>query len=269
MARKRLSDLLREEAQKSSDGDATPGETPAAAGEQGADEQAEGDNQTPDTAVQEKPESSTASSKQQKSQPSNADSNADTESSPSAAPGSDSAHSTQPKRSNLTKAELESKLADVEAILQSTVQEKEVLQQHVDGLQSELDAQKELIATLKNRSEQSDRLKAELDEAKRVILQLSEVNSKLTQASSGAVQPAVQQSEPASSKQTKQASSSQPSSDQTASRSQPKRSESSPGQLSLRQAPPRRSQPSQSYPLPKMPSENDTKLTDADIGWVD
>jgi predicted RNase H-like nuclease (RuvC/YqgF family) len=87
----------------------------------------------------------------------------------------------RPKRSNPTKAELETTVTELQEALQAAYQNESSLQQQVANLQLELQEQKTLVEKLQAVVEQVDQLKAELEEAKAVILQLSETNSRTTQ----------------------------------------------------------------------------------------
>lgn len=87
----------------------------------------------------------------------------------------------RPKRTNPTKAELETTVSELEEALDTAHQNENSLQQQVADLQSELQEQKTLVEKLQEVLEHSDQLKAELEEAKAVILRLSATNSKTTQ----------------------------------------------------------------------------------------
>ena len=86
------------------------------------------------------------------------------------------------KRTNPTKAELETTLTELQEALQAAQMREESLGQQVVDLQLELQEQKLLVKTLQPILEQTNQLKTELEQAKKVILQLSEINSKSTQS---------------------------------------------------------------------------------------
>ena len=86
------------------------------------------------------------------------------------------------KRTTPTKAELETTLTELQEALQAAQMREESLGQQIVGLQLELQEQKLLVKTLQPILEQTNQLKTELEQAKKVILQLSEINSKSTQS---------------------------------------------------------------------------------------
>jgi len=75
------------------------------------------------------------------------------------------------RRTGPTKAELEITVAELREVVQEAQCEEAYLQQRSEDLQSALEEQKTLVA----------KLQAELDQAKKVILQLSDTNGKTTQ----------------------------------------------------------------------------------------
>jgi len=149
MTKKRLSDLLREEAQKSPDPEAE-------AIQEVAPEPLEPDPTLDET--------------EQLYETSDEPSPVNTSATPRA------------KRTGPTKAELETKMTELrEALLEAHGKETS-LQQQIADLQSDLQEQKILVQKLQAALEQTNQIKAELEQAKKVILQLSEVGSKTTQA---------------------------------------------------------------------------------------
>ncbi len=83
----------------------------------------------------------------------------------------DSSSNTAAKRTNPTKAELENTVKELKAALQASEAENKSLQRQISTLQSDLQQQK-ILADL------AEKLQAELDETKQLILKLSEANSK-------------------------------------------------------------------------------------------
>lgn len=81
--------------------------------------------------------------------------------------GADASHASAVRRTTTTKAELETLVQELKAALQASETENSSLQQKIAVLQSDLQDQK----TLKQK------LQVELEQAKKVILQLSESNS--------------------------------------------------------------------------------------------
>jgi len=75
------------------------------------------------------------------------------------------------RRTGPTKAELEITVAELREVVQEAQRKEAYLQQQSEDLQSALEEQKTLVA----------KLQAELDQAKKVILQLSDTNAKTTQ----------------------------------------------------------------------------------------
>ena len=80
-----------------------------------------------------------------------------------------------------TKAELETTVSELSEALQAAHNKESSLQQQIADLQSDLQEQKILLQKLVAELEPTNQLKAELDQAKKVILQLLEANSKTTQ----------------------------------------------------------------------------------------
>lgn len=134
MVRKRLEDLLREEAQKSPNSETASEQTI----ELEATEVSDTDPETTESTE-------------------------------------DSSSTTAAKRTNPTKAELETTVKELKAALQASEAENKSLQRQISTLQSDLQQQK-ILADL------AEKLQAELDETKQLILKLSEVNSKPSRA---------------------------------------------------------------------------------------
>lgn len=147
MARKRLVDLLREEAQKS----------PEPEDEKGKEENADVTAADATLSVTSPLDEITAPS-------------------PVTTPTTSPAKRTPP-----TKAELEKTVTELQQVLQENQQEKNELQQQIADLQSDLHEQKTLVQKLQAELKQASQIKADFEQAKKVILQLSEVNSKITQ----------------------------------------------------------------------------------------
>ena len=80
-----------------------------------------------------------------------------------------------------TKAELETTVSELSEALQVAHDKENSLQQQITNLQSDLQEQKILLQRLLAELEPTNQFKAELDQAKKVILQLLEANSKTTQ----------------------------------------------------------------------------------------
>ena len=153
MTKKRLADLIQEEAQK-------PGDSDEATQEATPEQTLEPDASLSDTELSDE---TTADETTAELPPVNT-------STPSRA-----------KRTNLTKAELETTLAELRDALQAAHQKENFLQQQIAGLKSDFQEQNKLVQKLQAEVEQADRVKAELEQAKKVILQLAEANSKVIQ----------------------------------------------------------------------------------------
>ena len=80
-----------------------------------------------------------------------------------------------------TKAELEATVSELSEALQAAHRKESSLQQQIADLQSDLQEQKILLQKQIAELEPTKQIKAELEQAKKVILQLSELNSKNTQ----------------------------------------------------------------------------------------
>lgn len=76
---------------------------------------------------------------------------------------------------------LKATVTEVKELMQETHRKENSLDQQFVDLQSDLQDQKTLVQKLQADLDQVNQLKAELEQAKKVILQLAEVNSKLTQ----------------------------------------------------------------------------------------
>ena len=81
-------------------------------------------------------------------------------------------------RARTTKAELETMVSELKKTLQQARRQEKSLQQQLTDLQSDLQEQKTLVKKLQADLINGEQIKAELEQAKKVILQLSEVNSK-------------------------------------------------------------------------------------------
>lgn len=252
MARKRLSDLLREEANKPP-ADASPSETPA----NESPAQPAAPAQINETHRQE------AIPEAEATEHSSPDSGNGTPEGAIAAAPSDSIAPEEPpaasRRHGPTKAELEATIAELRSTLQQTQdaaqQQEATLQQQITHLTSEVASQQVLIEQLQTEVQQVQSLKAQLEEARKVILQLSQVNaqpappltaSSASLGSSPAAEPELESTQPV--------------------RPAPKpTSTSSKHQTALRQV---LAHPTQPGSLPKMSSE-ESKLSETDMGWVD
>lgn len=76
---------------------------------------------------------------------------------------------------------LKATVTEVKELMQETHRKENSLDQQFVDLQSDLQDQKTLVQKLQADLDQVNQLKADLEQAKKVILQLAEVNSKLTQ----------------------------------------------------------------------------------------
>ncbi|MEP0912377.1 hypothetical protein NDI45_15785 [Leptolyngbya sp. GB1-A1] len=82
------------------------------------------------------------------------------------------------RRNSPTKAELETTIAELKTQLETAQQQKESFDQQIDHLQAEVKRQQSVIDQLQAEMQQSKSLRAELEEARQVILKLSEINVK-------------------------------------------------------------------------------------------
>lgn len=170
----------------------------------------------------------------------------------------------QNSTSDFDPAQLEETIANLETALATTQKnaqrrEQDLLQQ-ISTLQTQLQEQQDLNARLKTGVEQVGQLKAELEDARQMILQLSQVNAKPAPA---VAPPAkVQAAEPEL--ETSQSKAIQP--------VQPSRSrveiQPKSHQVALRRI---LEHPTQPGALPKMPSDRtpEKKPSEMDMGWVD
>lgn len=98
---------------------------------------------------------------------------------PSETPSSANAIAPRAKRpGSPTKADLEIKVTQLQAALQAAREKEDSLQQQMADLQADLHEEKKLVQKLLTEMKQNNDLKTELEQAKKVILQLSEINSK-------------------------------------------------------------------------------------------
>lgn len=141
MARKRLSDLLRDEAQK-----------PAPATER----------------------PSKAAAKPAARRPARSTKATPTEEPP--APVEASVVETPPSN-----PELEAAIAQLQSLLSQAQQREQSLQQQISGLETELHHQQQQVQQLQEHLTKANRLQPELEQAKKAALQLAEANQKLTQ----------------------------------------------------------------------------------------
>ncbi|HEY9699746.1 MAG TPA: hypothetical protein V6D10_20970 [Trichocoleus sp.] len=169
MVKKRLSDLLREEAQKSGE----------AASEQSENQQTEGTIAPAAEKANEPAKAAPEAEPPEAAQPVE----------PEASPEEPS----HQRKSSPTKVELEGLVAELKAALaasrQTTQQQEDALNQQITTLQASLQDQQSLIEKLQTEVQQAQSLKKELEEAKQMILQLSQANAKPAPAAPAA--PAV------------------------------------------------------------------------------
>jgi ABC-type transporter Mla subunit MlaD len=179
------------------------------------------------------------------------------------------------RHSHPTKADLQEMVANLKAELESVRQQEQQLHHKIEQLERKRQAQQTQIQQLQQQLEdstqladhlakvqqqlqteqaQSSQVKTELEQAKQMILKLSEANSK-----PDAIAPA-----PA------------PTPTSAPSQRAPLQARALPSRpLPSRPAPSRSgaiqpiSRPIAPNTIPKMSSETDTRLSDADIGWVD
>lgn len=158
------------------------------------------------------------------------------------------------RRTSPTKAELETTLTELQEALQAAQMREESLGQQIADLQLELQEQKLLVKNLQPILEQTNQLKTELEQAKKVILQLSEINSASTQS---AIAP--KKESQANSKPTQSAIT--PRKESRDFRAQ---------NLNLKKLPHHSIQPPQSLePNPPDSPGSNSKLSNKDIGWFD
>jgi DNA repair exonuclease SbcCD ATPase subunit len=140
--------------------------------------------------------------------------------------------------SHPTKADLQAMVTTLRAELEATQQQEQHFKQQIASLEANLQGQKTLVQQLQKEQEQSQQVKAELEQAKQMILKLSSANSEITKT---APQPPTPTAPP------------QPQVER---------------RLQLSPLPKRPAEIKPTF-YPKMPSESDTRLSDMDIGWVD
>jgi DNA repair exonuclease SbcCD ATPase subunit len=276
MARKRLSDLVREEAKKTPENDSEQ-DTSKQSSEVKTAKNAESDSQAATKELTHEPtsEKQTAKStgrsrsKAKSSEPVNlsdtdARAIADSETIDVKAEPVE-AHDSTPKSDAFDQKELET-IANLQAELEAThqaAQKRETeLKQKITQLQTELDQQQTALEQLQADSKQVNQLKAELEDAKKMILQLSQVNAQ--PAPPKPAPPLVRAAEPELESVTA-AHSTAPSSSQD--RSAPPKQH----QIALRQL---LDHPTRPGTLPSMPSEKlkEPRLEEPekiDIGWMD
>ena len=146
MTKKRLSDLLRAEVQKSPDLETEAGQ------EIPSDQPLESDTALPELEIS--PEITEE---------------------PSAMNTSEDLRN---KRTGTTKADLEATVAELKEALYKAQSRENSLQQQIIDLQSSLQTQNKLVQDAQKELEQVNVLKAEFEQAKELILKLSETNSK-------------------------------------------------------------------------------------------
>ena len=253
MARKRLSDLVREEANKAQ----PEAEQPAV--EQSAVEQP--DAETPPTPKATVRSQSKAKSAQKPIPDASGDEPVDVKAEPVTADPSEAEDSSLSEAQTKIQ-EFEATIADLQSNLKSayeTAHKNEAkLKQKITDLQTELDEKQETIDQLQEDGKQVRQLKAELEDAKKMILQLSQVNA----------QPAPPRPTPALNR------AAEPELESSSSAMKPAAAKSSPppkqNQIALRQI---LDHPTRPGKLPAMPSEKFSEKVEEtdkiDIGWMD
>ncbi|MDG2616018.1 hypothetical protein P7L53_07135 [Thermoleptolyngbya sichuanensis XZ-Cy5] len=153
---------------------------------------------------------------------------------------------------------------DLQAALETSQANEAILQRKIAALEAELAAQQAQIDQLKAEAAAAAQLKTELDETKRVIVQLTELNAKLSEEAKAAAapQPLAAAAQPAPQSAPKPAEQSAPAPPASAPRKEvhPGHEPSQTSQLELRrtlQSPP-------PLPGPVAPS-----ISNDEIGWVD
>ena len=260
MVKKRLSDLLREEAQKS--GEAAP--------EQSENQQTEGTIAPAAEKANEPAKAAPESEPPEAAQPVE----------PEASPEEPS----HQRKSSPTKVELEGLVAELKAALaasrQTTQQQEDALNQQITTLQASLQNQQSLIEQLQTEVQQAQSLKKELEEAKQMILQLSQANAKPTPAAPAVSAPSSYQPLALSPMKPPSAQPAEP--ELEASRIKLDQPTGADGKL-VPGNPPKYQQelrrildhPTRPSAVPPMPSdaiqekEQEKKLSDTDMGWVD
>lgn len=249
MARKRLSDLLREEAKKASESEPQDGQEPDASATPG-----ESSEKTPQP--QQPTPKSTAQSKV-KSTASNDSASQTTVDTEAVA---------LPEEASAPAVELEAMIAELKTALSTTRQTAEqqeaALKADIANLKQELQNKQKQIDQFHSEVQQIQYLKTELEDARKMILQLSQVNA----------QPAPPTPSPPSTRVAEPELESSPNVAQTAKPLPVKaRGDRKPHEIELHKI---LDHPTQPGTLPTMPSEKITvqetsKLSDTDMGWVD
>lgn len=161
--------------------------------------------------------------------------------------------------------QLESALQTKQALVEQLQPELQAKQTLVEQLQSELQSQQTLVEQLQAELKQSSQIKAELEDAKKMILQLSQVNAQPAKTA-----PSPRAAEPELESVSSQQVPSTPAKAQSVDRK--------PAPIALQRQPayPARQSPFALSPelSPEKKSseklfEQDGKLSDADLGWVD
>jgi hypothetical protein len=172
-------------------------------------------------------------------------------------------------KSDTPTTELEVTIAELKAHLisvQQTAARRETeLQEQVARLQADLQTKQTQISQLQAELDQTHHLKAELEDAKKMILQLSQMNA---QPAPPVPSPKKQPAEPEFS------TTSQPVRSQPLSSTAPPARESRPAYPLVTRQPERPaiargSLPAMSSEPPETPSGQSSKLSDMDLGWVD
>ena len=158
-------------------------------------------------------------------------------------------------------AQLNDTISGLKAALDDAQVSAGVLQRKIDALESDLAEQRTLVQQLQTDQEQTKQAKTELAEAKRVIVQLSDLNSKLETAAK-ALPPA--QATPQTfvatkSPQTAKPTATPPAQPSGASTVHPGHTASQRSQIELHRM----------FDHPVLPAPPSTSLSDDEIGWVD
>jgi chromosome segregation ATPase len=170
------------------------------------------------------------------------------------------------------KTELQSLQQSLQQKVQETAEKEAALQAQIERLTAETTAQQSKIQQLQTEAEQSAQVKTELEEAKQMILKLSQPSSTASKPAASqpakpnpAVLPTVRAAEPEL--DSKPVEMVIPPKNKTAAAERPKLH-----QMALRKV---LDHPTQPGSLPPMPSEakkttdKEVKLSDADVGWMD
>lgn len=160
-----------------------------------------------------------------------------------------------------TKAQIEETISGLQAALDDASRNEGVLQRKVEALESDLAEQRTLVQQLKTELEHSKHDKTELAEAKRVIVQLSELNSKLETAAK-TLQPAQATPQTLAATKIPQATKppASPEPEPSSKKSvHPGHSSSQRSQIELHRM----------LDHPVLPAPSSTSLTNDEIGWVD